>query len=170
MLRTFILTLSAGFVLFVAAGCGVEDTWVLCDPRPVAVRSYYTFNKVTFYKDKGFQAELSLGDHKIKAAGTYEYNSCKEKLTLRTGGREFVYKVRVPGNDTLLFKKQVENEAPLTMTLVRHYRCPDCATCGPCNMMYRKYRPGPDEDFSRPLVGQVNAPSMSSPACSCAGS
>jgi len=147
MFKTLTASLFVGAVLIGATGCGVKGTWVLCDAQPVAARHWYTFNKVTLNPDSSFHAVGMIDHHVVKAAGTWKYCCCTEELTLFMGDRELVYKVRVPDDKKIRFMKKLEDGTDLAVTYMRQYPCPDCATCGPCDMMYRKYRPRPDEDF-----------------------
>ena len=144
-----------------------HPSWVFCGAQPVAAERYYTFGKVTFHPDSSFQAEARIEGRPIRAVGTYEYKPCQEQLTLWTAGKELTYEARVQCGKKLRFKKELPDGTELAVTMLRQHPCPDCATCGPCDMMYRKYRPRPDEDLAPAQAEATDAPSTSLSVCAC---
>lgn len=163
------IAIALAFLLLVATGCGVRGTWVLCPDQPPAAGCEYAFNKITFNAAGSFQAETRLDGRRVRAAGTYEYDSDHELLTIRTGGRELVYKLRVPDDNRIVFMDQRDDGTVVKTTMLRQQPCPDCATCGPCGAMYRKYRPQPEGDFAlRPTTTAVSSANIHpGPACPC---
>jgi len=153
------------FALVIAAGCGIEGTWVCCDAQSADAGRHYSLAKVTFNPDTSFEAEGKMNGRVVKAAGTYHYNCCKEKLTLHTGGKELVYDVRVKCNKKLRFRKELEDGTEMTVTMRRFHSCPDRATCKPCLTAHRKYRQCFDGELT-PGAAQ-GAGASSATACAC---